>query len=236
MPQNKLDKFLKDVLSYIKFPFVKDEIKEELKSHVLEKIDYYMDEGYGLDEAERLAINDMGDPKEIGIGLNKQHNPILGWMLKITNQMVVLGAILSLVFIVPVFLVSVVYRNPIRDIPKDNIEYRIDLDEQVRIDNRIINFTNAIYEKDGSMNIIYNYRETGVFPGGWGYGSIGKVSDDLGNEYFNRSGNESGGIRTVGRITIEDFTGKAEELIINYDQFNRKYRVGIPLEAGDNHE
>lgn len=236
MSQNKLEEFLDDVLSYVKFPFVRDEIKEELQSHLLEKIDDYMEQGYNPDQAEDQAIRDMGKPREIGIGLNKQHKPLLGWLIKITDWLLSLVGGISLVYIIPVLVFSIFSRNPVNKIPKENIVYRIDLDEQVRLDDRIINFTNLVYDDDGYMNIIYNYREKGLLPGGWGLGSIGDIYDNLGNEYFSRSGSESGGLRTWGRTSIWDFSQDAKELIIDYDYFNRKYRVVIPLEVGDSND
>lgn len=233
-----MDKFLKEVLSYIKFPFVKDDIKSELKIHILDKIDYYIEQGYREEEAEKLAVNDMGDPKVIGIGLNKQHKPLLGWLLKITNILVGFVVFFSIsfhfIFLLPGLIMPFFTRGPISDIPKENIEYRIDLDEQVRIDNRVINFTNLVYEKNGNMNILYNQREVGLFgKGGWGLSTIGEIYDSLGNEYFNRSGRSRGGKSIV---TIENFQVEAEELIIEYDRFNRYYRVEIPLEAGESNE
>lgn len=242
MSQNNLNEFLDQVLSYIKFHLVKDEIKAELESHILDKMDYYTSKGYNKEEAEELAVNDMGDPKQIGIQLNKQHNPLIGWILKITNGLVgfiaIAGIFLSIVFVVPSIIMSLFVRGPIHDITKESIEYRIDLDEQVRIDNRIINFTNLVYEKDGSMNILYNERETGLLRrGGWSFGTIGEISDNLGNEYFNRYGSSTGGsIITNSIMTIDDFSEEAEELIIEYDNFNRHYRVEIPLNAGESHE
>lgn len=108
MRPTNVDKFLEDVLSYIKFPFAKDDIKFELESHILEKINYYVEQGYDSEKAEELSIRDMGDPKEIGILLNKEHNPFLGWLLKITNGMVILFLILSAFFIIPTIAISLI--------------------------------------------------------------------------------------------------------------------------------
>lgn len=87
--------FLNEVLSYIKFSFDKQEIKTELLSHLSDKMDFYMDQGNPIEIAEQLSINDMGNPKEIGVELNKQHNPLLGWIWLITNTIVAFAAIVS---------------------------------------------------------------------------------------------------------------------------------------------
>lgn len=242
MSQNNMDKFLKEVLSYIKFPFAKEEIKSELEGHISDKTDYYMGKGYSKVEAEKLAVNDMGDAKMIGIGLNKQHKPLLGWMLKITNAFVgivlFLSAFFAIIFILPSTIISFFISGPISDIPKENIEYRIDLEEQVRIDNRVINFTNLVYEKNGNMNILYNEREVVLFGrGGWGFGTIGEIYDDQGNEYSIHSGRSTGGINNKSIMTIENFPEEeVEQLIIDYDRYNRQYRVEIPLKTGETNE
>lgn len=236
MPLTKLDKFLEDVLSYIKFPFVKDNIKFELESHILEKINYYIEQGYDSEKAEELSINDMGDPKEIGIQLNKEHNPFLGWLLRITNGMVVLFIILSALFIIPILGVSLFSKSPIKDIPKENIVYKIDIDEKVKIDDTVIRFTNVVYDKNGDMNIFYECYDTKFWARGWSSNSIGDIMDDLGNTYFAGSAYSGGGIKSKCSRTVRDFSKKADTLIINYDYYNRKYRVEIPLKVGDANE
>lgn len=237
MPLLKKDKFLKEVLSYVKFPFDRGDIKRELENHMLDKMESYAEEGYDKETAEELCINDMGDPKEIGIQLNKQHNPIIGWMWKITNVIVVLFLIVN-VFIVGSILLSYLGKslfdgNMVNDIPKSNIVYRIDIDEKVKLDDTVIHFTNVVYENNGNMNIFYEYYDTKLWGTGWTLGTIGDISDNLGNTYFSGSGASRGGIKTKSKRTIGNFSREADTLIISYDNYNRKYRVEIPLKAGD---
>lgn len=236
MPLDKVDKFLENVLSYIKFPFVKDDIKFELESHILDRINYYIEQGYDSEKAEELSIKDMGDPKDIGTLLNKQHNPFLGWVLRITNGMVVLFITLSALFIIPILGVSLFSKSPIKDIPKGDIVYKIDVDEKVKIDDTVIRFTNVVYDKNGDMNIFYEYYDTRFWGAGWSLGAIGDVMDNLGNTYFWGSGYSSAGIKSKCRKTVRDFSKEATTLIIDYDYYNRKFRVEIPLKVGDTNE
>ncbi|MEM5818034.1 MAG: permease prefix domain 1-containing protein [Desulfitobacterium hafniense] len=80
MPSPELDNFLRNVLSHVKFSFDRKAICSELESHLWDRIEDYLEQGYDEATAERLAVEGMGDPKEIGIELNKQHNPIIGWL------------------------------------------------------------------------------------------------------------------------------------------------------------
>ena len=71
---------------------------------------------------------------------------------------------------------------------------------------------------------------------GWSLGYIGTVKDDKGNEYFSGSGYQGAGIVSKGRKSLRDFPEDAKSLIIEYDLYNRYYKVEIPLKSGDSIE
>ncbi|MEW8994525.1 permease prefix domain 1-containing protein [Clostridium sp.] len=236
MPSLKKEKFLKEVLSYVKFSLDRDDIKTELESHILEKVDYYIEQGYDKEKAEELSINDMGDAKEIGIELNKQHNPILGWILRITNVMVRITIIFSIFVIGPLLVVSLFKTNLINNIEKSNIVYKMDIDEKAKVDVTLIHFTNITYEKNGDLSFFYEYYDTGMRGDGYGIGLIGEITDNLGNIYPFGPSEMQGGIKTKCMQTIKNFSREADTLIISYDNYNRKYKVEIPLQVGDKNE
>lgn len=231
----KSDAYLKEILSCVKFTFDRANIRKELESHISDKMEYYIEQGYDQENAEQLSIHDMGDAKEIGKELNKQHNPIIGWLWKITNAITVLIIIVfCLVFIL--FLDNFSQRNLIDKIPKTNILYKIDLKEKVKIDNRVICITNLIYEKNGDMNIFYETYCTGLRGLKWSLGSLGDITDNLGNHYTTNSGQQTSGLKSKGVDKVAHFSNKADMLIISYDSFNRKYKIEIPLKGGEKNE
>lgn len=227
----KGDEYIDNILSYVKFPFDKYEIQTELESHLLDKIEYYTEAGQA-EAAEQLAINDMGDAKEIGLQLNKQHNPIIGWLWMITQFAVVLLVIVDLLFVGVPSVMSLFNNNPINDIAKSNIVYNITVNKTVQLDDTVINFRNVVYEQNGNLTIIYDYYDNALWGAVWSLGSIGIISDNLGNKYFAGSGGGGGGIKAIVRRTVTNFSSDADTLIIDYDQYNRKYRVEIPLKGG----
>ncbi len=231
----KSEIFIKEVLSYVKFTFDRNEIRKEFEGHISDKIEYYMELGHGAEEAELLVVQDMGDAKEIGTELNKQHNPILGWIWRITNVVAVL-LVLLFCFLGLTFAGSFFQQDLLKSIPKSDIVYRIDLQKQVKIDDRVIRVTNVVLEKNGDMNIFYKYYITGFLGGTWSYGYLGEILDDKGNKYVAMSGQQQGGIVTKGVLTVTDFSPDADTLIISYDSYNRKYQIEIPLEAGETDE
>ncbi len=236
MPSLKKEKFLKEVLSYVKFFLDRDDIKTELESHILEKVDYYIEQGYEKEKAEELSINDMGDAKKIGIELNKQHNPILGWIWYITNVMVGITIIFSVFVIGPLLVEPLFKANLINNIEKSNIVYKMDIDEKVNVDVTVIHFKNIIYEKNGDLSFFYEYYDTKMWGYGYSIGLIREITDNLGNIYPYGPSEMQGGIKTKCMQTIKNFSREADTLIISYDNYNRKYKVEIPLQVGDKNE
>lgn len=233
-----LDKkgFLGEVLSYIRFPFDREEIRIELESHIEERIGDYRREGYDQQTAEKLAVDGMGNAKEIGVELNKQHNPLLGWLWWGTNMMIFLmGTWIVLIVIVPA-LISFLDGRSFDEIPKPSIVYTVDINESVQIDDRVIRFSKVIYDKEENLHIFYETYDIRLWGAGWSFDNIGMITDDLGNIYATGSGGAIGGFKSKGRRTVRNFSQEASIVIITYDQFNRKYQVKVPLKAGDQNQ
>lgn len=231
----EINKFLTEIISYVKFKFDRDNIRRELENHILDKIEDYIDQGYDEETAEQLSIHNMGDAKEIGMELNKQHNPIIGWIWRITNSIAMFTVTIFGLFCI-LFMSSLFQGSLINDIPKSNIVYKLDLNEKVRMDDRVIHFTNVVYEKNGNMNIFYKTYYVGLRGSGWSIGFLGEITDNLDNKYMSRSGQEKGGVVHKGVWTIDHFSEDATMLIISYDMYNRNFKVEIPLKEGEYNE
>lgn len=230
------EKYLEELLSYVKFAFDRGSIRKELTDHIIDEMEYYIEQGCTEDEAEIIAIQNMGDAKEIGTELNKQHNPIVGWIWRITSIIVRIMIALFCLFVLMFFnYFNIFQKDLIKEVPKSEIIYRIDLKEKVKIDNTVIKFTHLLYKKNGDMNIYYEIYSTGLI------GSILKINqvdiiDNCGKHYDYSTGQENYKLITKGFWIVDHFSAEADTLIINYDRYNRKYRVEIPLKAGDKNE
>lgn len=236
MPLLNKEKFLEDVILQVKFKHDRNDIRKELEAHILDKIEYYIEQGYDKDKAEELSVSEMGDAKEIGKELNKQHNPLLGWIWRITNLLLVIFILIN-IFTTGIYLFSSLFiRNPIRDIDTSNIAYKIDVNEKVKIDDTVIHFTDVIYHKSGDLSIVYKHYNTRYWGAGWSLGAIGEISDNLGNTYFSGGGQSSSGIITRGIWKVSDFSKEADTLIITYDYYNRYFKIEIPLKTGEDYE
>lgn len=67
------NKFIEQVTAQIKNKKARAQIEQELESHILDKIDYYVEIGYPYEEAERRATEEMGSPEDTALPLNALH-------------------------------------------------------------------------------------------------------------------------------------------------------------------
>ena len=76
-----VDEFLQTVCEEIRCKTVHSRIREELKNHISDLKEEYIEQGLSEEIALKKAISAMGNPKEIGQDLHKQHKPQMGWGL-----------------------------------------------------------------------------------------------------------------------------------------------------------
>ena len=72
--QERLNHFLEDVDEQIAYKPIHAAVNEELRAHVEDKAEIYMEYGIEEDEAYEKAIRDMGDASVIGIQMNETHH------------------------------------------------------------------------------------------------------------------------------------------------------------------
>ncbi|AKL95969.1 cell cycle protein [Clostridium aceticum] len=86
--------FLDKVCGQIKYKNVLGNISEELKSHIYELAEGYIERGMSEDEAVQKSVNQMGDPVEIGKKLDKTYRPKTEWsIISLLSLMVLIGGI-----------------------------------------------------------------------------------------------------------------------------------------------
>lgn len=91
-----MDAYLEKLLSQIRCKKARPYIGEELRSHMESQIDDNMSAGMTREEAEKNAVEDMGDPVEVGISLDKIHKPRIAWkLLVIVGILSLLGILIQ---------------------------------------------------------------------------------------------------------------------------------------------
>lgn len=92
------EKYTDEICSQIKCSEVHNDIKEELTSHLEEIRDDYVSKGMALEEAEKLAIEHMGDSEQIGFELDKVYKKTPEYKsLIITFILITFGIITQLI-------------------------------------------------------------------------------------------------------------------------------------------
>lgn len=77
----QIKEFLYSVCEQIKYKPIRESIAEELKNHIEESKENYIQKGLEEQIAEEKAIKQMGEAQEIGKKLDKIHRPKLDWKL-----------------------------------------------------------------------------------------------------------------------------------------------------------
>lgn len=231
------EKYVKDILSYVKFKYDHNDIYFEIMEHMEDLYNELVDEGIDENEAIKLTVEYMGDSKEIGRALNKEHNPFIGWIYRILKYCVVLLVVLN---IIPVFTLvlsvfssihSFFWINENIEEEGKNIAVIQEIDETRKIDDIYIFFDKLVRYDDGNIKIIYSiFQNPFSFSTKWTNGNIGKVYDENNNEYSFNGAIGGGSYYSYYENNIEDFPENSEKFIIKYDYSGRKYVVEISME------
>lgn len=228
MPWRKeIEEYLDEICSHVKYKRDRQAIREEIGAHINERIWDLKHEGLNEEEAVARAIESVGDADSIGISLNKVHNPILGWIFYITNMAAKL--VIGLVIVLFTFLL-ISEIEPFRPgNSKDDIVYEAKLNLKGKIDDTGVKFKKVILYKDGDVWIEFLQYPTTLSALNnnsilWGF----EAYTDDGEMVEARSGSERGGM-FYRRCAMSFNAKESEKIVLDYDKYNRKMRVEIPL-------
>lgn len=110
MPERKtIAAWLEAVQEQIRWKRARPVLVRELERHLEDQRDAFLQENKSPEEAERLAVEDMGDPVTVGTELDAVHRPRPQWgLLGLTFALAVIGAVLRMTFRQPYVMESVV--------------------------------------------------------------------------------------------------------------------------------
>lgn len=98
MPETIKD-YLETTAQQIRWKRARPVLIRELERHLEDQRDDFIKEGKSPEEAERLAVRDMGDPVTVGTELDAVHRPKPQWgLLGLTIVLALAGAVLRVVF------------------------------------------------------------------------------------------------------------------------------------------
>lgn len=230
---NKAHEFCKQVCSFIKYKRVHHEISQELKNHIEDHQESLIELGMSQEEAEKQAVEAMGDPEQIGSELDKQHRPLVEWMLTITNIGTVLGLFYIfgvLIFVVLLGLTSLGSLN--YSVDSEKILYTQKLTEKQKV-GAITYQLNKMTVTDNNT-ILIHYSTYGdnmdTILRGWSSPSL-RIYDEQGKPYDTRGSSKSGFYRR-SQVMVENFDlSKGESILLKAFSYHGDVEFKIPLQG-----
>lgn len=89
--------WVEKAVSGIIFPPDKIQVATELYHHLEDHCDALVAQGYSAEDAQRLAVEAMGDAREIAPQLAALHRPFWGYFLRITRILLVILALITVI-------------------------------------------------------------------------------------------------------------------------------------------
>src|SRR5665647_380476 len=115
--------FVNKVVKRVHFFPDRYDIELELSAHIEDSTLFLQEEeGLSQGDAQKRAIERMGNADEIGAALNRQHNPFLGYLWYFSRIIMVILCIVVILQSIPMLLLSgwtILFEHPILDIPKE---------------------------------------------------------------------------------------------------------------------
>lgn len=110
MLNSKFDAWCDAATAKIRYWGDRDAVSAELRAHLEDRYDAYVEKGFSHAEATAKALEAMGDAKTIAPQLGKIHSPWLGWILnlvRIVGLTALVGAMIICIYSIPWDLGSV---------------------------------------------------------------------------------------------------------------------------------
>ena len=74
-----MEEYIKKLLEQVRFEKAHKAISDEIRSHIEDQIADNIYDGMDEETAEKMAVEEMGDPVDAGISLDKIHRPQIAW-------------------------------------------------------------------------------------------------------------------------------------------------------------
>ena len=94
-----MENYINKLLEQVRFTKAHKMIADEIRSHMEDQIEANISEGMDPETAEKRAVEDMGDPVEAGVSLDRVHRPQIAWGVIIAAVVIAIIAIIVHIFI-----------------------------------------------------------------------------------------------------------------------------------------
>ena len=205
---NEVNRYLDEVSSRIKFFYDRKSIRQELFEHLLDSIDDLMNEGMSKEQAEKQAVIQMGNAKQLAQELNQIHHPILGWIWWISNKVMIL-ILIPLVLTIIVQAGTTVYS--LRSLePYDKIAYSFKINEKVTLPTHTVFLHQGFVLENGDIAISYRaFRNLLYSRSGWSIIPFSIIDSHGGSSFTTNSFLITAGVK---QFHVDDY----EDIILEF--------------------
>jgi hypothetical protein len=170
MSPSPKDEYVSNVIRQVKFPFDRKDIAKELKSHIEELESYYLEKGIDSDEAQKFAVEEMGNSLEVGNALNQVHKPLFGW-LWIASKYLFIASVCFSIYITgmrvyaswqgsiekahPEIDAETIFQRSGFGVGTISILFDKAIDQKIKLSGNTIIFERILLNKDGTLVILY---------------------------------------------------------------------------------
>ncbi|MDE7323571.1 MAG: FtsW/RodA/SpoVE family cell cycle protein [Lachnospiraceae bacterium] len=89
-----MNEFIKTLTEQIRCVKARDGVAREVSDHILDQAAAYEESGMEHDQAVEKAVHEMGDPVEIGVSLDRIHQPQMNWKLILITFVLTMAGLL----------------------------------------------------------------------------------------------------------------------------------------------
>lgn len=250
-------RWCREVTEQVRFKPDREKIRDELISHIEDRIDELKSSGLTEEEAETRAVEAMGDPVAIGRQLDSVHKPWLGWLWRISRWLLWAALFGTLLFVILFWDETLSFYDSNMNWKNDSYfdvtfssveesELR-DVHAEGSLDYLSFTVDKVRRSQDGRLMIRYQVRQPWYLPEHWG-GVLWRLylSDGTGNrwEYHNRHpdaefdysiwAHDQDGWRSWSYIlALYGVPEDAPWIDLCYDYGGRKMTIRIDLTGGE---
>lgn len=237
-------------VAQIRFKPDREEVYRELKAHLEDHYDALLSQGYSPSEAERRAIEAMGDPEEIAPQLGEIHRPWLGYIYRAAKWITAVAGIWAVFLLIAHLgshihaLISTANYDSLREEAEGGYYCQPEVSDSA--DGYRFKITEAALNAEGDtihleLQTQYGFwmREPAVINYFW-------AVDSLGNHYASRKDAQyadiprvswQGGFHTLGfrsdHLEISHFDNHAQWIELHYNRDGRDIVLHIDLNGGE---
>lgn len=100
-----MEEFIKILTEQIRCVRAREGIAQEISNHILDQTEAFEQKGMSHEQALERAVQEMGDPVEIGLSMDQIHRPQIDWKMMLITFLL---SIVGLVCMMPMFGVTYV--------------------------------------------------------------------------------------------------------------------------------